>query len=218
MYCTNCGTFIPNGQTLCPNCQTLSEERTTGVGYSERISDPFFERHVNNSKRYARLFSVGLAFSVFIGFAFYGLTTQEMALTQALMIGTAIALMFLSIGQYAVMSRNGGRSWDGVVTDKRKKRVRKSANADSGNLPRSTIRYSVVIEEQSGREHEITSDDDPTLFDYYRVGDRVRHHGKLGTYEKYNKSGDEIIFCNACASLNQIDEERCIRCNAPLLK
>jgi hypothetical protein len=105
-----------------------------------------------------------------------------------------------------------------VVTDKRKKRVRKSADKDGGTPSHSIIRYSVVIEEENGREHELTADDDPTVFDYYRVGDRVRFHGRLGTYEKFDKTGDDIIFCNACAYLNQITDEQCIKCGAPLLK
>jgi len=65
---------------------------------------------------------------------------------------------------------------------------------------------------------ELTAEDDDTVYNYYQTGDRVRHHGGLNSFEKYDKSQDDIVFCNACASLNDINDEYCFRCNCPLLK
>ena len=64
----------------------------------------------------------------------------------------------------------------------------------------------------------MTAEDDRTVFDYFQVGDRVRHHAGLNSYEKYDKSHDSIIFCNACATLCQISDDVCWRCKCPLLK
>ena len=80
------------------------------------------------------------------------------------------------------------------------------------------MQYKVIITDDRGKEHEITVEDDDTLFHYYKLGDKVRYHGKLKTYEKYDKSKDEIIFCSACATMHAITEDRCHRCKAPLLK
>ncbi|MDW7669506.1 MAG: hypothetical protein SCJ93_11835 [Bacillota bacterium] len=46
-------------------------------------------------------------------------------------------------------------------------------------------------------------------YNYYQTGDKVRHHAELNTLEKYDKSKDKIIFCNACAYLNDIEDEYC---------
>ena len=70
----------------------------------------------------------------------------------------------------------------------------------------------------NGKKYDITVDADDTRYNYYKIGDRVRHHKGLNTYEKQNKTGDTIIFCNACASLNDIKEDYCFRCKCPLLK
>ena len=51
-----------------------------------------------------------------------------------------------------------------------------------------------------------SAEDDDTVFNYYQIGDKVRHHGGLNSIEKYDKSGDEIIFCNACTYLNDIKD------------
>ena len=64
----------------------------------------------------------------------------------------------------------------------------------------------------------MTSKDDATQYNYYKIGDKVRHHGGINTFEKYDKTGDTIIFCNACATLCDIDDDVCFRCKCPLLK
>jgi uncharacterized paraquat-inducible protein A len=56
------------------------------------------------------------------------------------------------------------------------------------------------------------------MFDYLSVGDRVRYHPTFGTYEKYDKSKDRIIYCNICRMMNPIKNDRCKRCNNLLFK
>ena len=67
----------------------------------------------------------------------------------------------------------------------------------------------------TAKQHEITAEDDDTRYNYYQIGDRVRYHGSLRTYEKYDKSKDSIIFCNACASLNEITAESVTAVDVP---
>lgn len=62
------------------------------------------------------------------------------------------------------------------------------------------------------------AEDDDTVFNYFLVGDRVRRHGKLNSYEKYDKTADSIIFCSDCATLCEITLEVCRLCQCPLLK
>ena len=53
---------------------------------------------------------------------------------------------------------------------------------------------------------------------YFKEGDRVRHHAGLNTYEKEDKTNDTFIFCNACLTRNDIQEQVCHKCKCPLLK
>jgi hypothetical protein len=40
----------------------------------------------------------------------------------------------------------------------------------------------------------------------------------FGTYEKYDKSKDRIIYRNVCTTMNPIQNDRCKRCNNLLFK
>jgi hypothetical protein len=66
--------------------------------------------------------------------------------------------------------------------------------------------------------HELRAENDSTVYEYYKLGEKVRYHGKLKTFEKFDKSNDDIIFCNACSFLHEISEETCRNCGCPLLK
>lgn len=60
--------------------------------------------------------------------------------------------------------------------------------------------------------------DSDTLFNYFNIGDRVRHHAGLNSCEKYDKTGDAFIPCSACATLCDVGEDYCFRCKCLLLK
>src|SRR5690554_6687010 len=136
-----------------------------------------------------------LAWTIFIaaiaigGFYLYGAFSDEIDNPEALRIGLVIGAMFLLIGLMSAKSRNRA-SWDGVVIDKKVRRTDKQ-----------TI-YTVYIKSETGKVHERRFEDDTTVFNYFKKGDKVRFHGKLNSYEKFDKSGDDIIFCNACAFLH----------------
>jgi hypothetical protein len=137
----------------------------------------------------------------------------------AVFIGMGIGGMFIAIAWLTNWSKKGAATWDGRVCDKRiEKKVRNRTAADMDYHAREYLLYTVIFQSESGRTAEITVEGDDTLYNYYQVGDMVRHHGRLRTYEKYDKSQDTIIFCNACASLNEITDDHCFRCNCPLLK
>ena len=76
----------------------------------------------------------------------------------------------------------------------------------------------MVIQENGGKKHKLSVKNDATFYNYYENGDKVRHHGGLNTYEKYDKSKDTVIFCNACASRHDINDDICRRCKCPILK
>lgn len=227
MYCTNCGIALQENIHFCTNCGVQIGKATDSrppawggrIGYSDRIHDPAFARYLEHTSRWSAIFSMILAVAAVIGFTIYGETSREMENPQALFIGLGIGGMFLLIALYSIIARKRSKTWNGVVVDKTVKE--KSRRHDTGNND-STIHYyteyAVIVRDERGKTHWLTAEDDRTVFDYFQVGDQVRHHAGLNSYEKFDKSRDSIIFCNACATLCQINDDVCFRCKCPLLK
>lgn len=189
------------------------------VGYSSKISDPSFNKYILNTNRWSAIFSVILAVIAIIGFYIYGETSSEMENPQALFIGIIIGIMFILIAFFQIISRNKDKTWDGVVVDKTTEHKQKRQNAGNNDYYWvDYISYKVFIMDNNEKIHTIIFEDDDTVYNYYKIGDRVRHHKGLNSFEKYDKSRDTIIFCNACGSLNQIEDDYCFRCKCPLLK
>ncbi|HWQ72767.1 MAG TPA: hypothetical protein VN370_10645 [Desulfitobacteriaceae bacterium] len=211
-YCTACG--IP----LADPAEQKEPAAQPRIGYSSLINDPAFARYRRNSIIWSFSFAAILAVAAIAGFYIYGETSAEMENPEALYIGLGIGGMFLVIALLQTIGRSRSKNWDGVVVDKKiEKKRRRERSGDNEHLVNYLL-YTVVFRTDRGRSYEITAEDDDTQYNYYQIGDRVRHHKGLNTLEKYDKSGDSIIFCNACASLNDIQDDKCFRCGCPLLK
>lgn len=176
------------------------------MAYSRKIYDPAFDQYIKNTSSYRIQFAIGLAVMAVVGFYLYGRYDEGMDLSQATLVGIVIGGMFILIGVYTAYATRKEPTWDGMVVDKK-------ILEGKGN----TI-FWVCIEKDGYYQREIRSENDATLYDYYQIGDKVRYHGKLRTYEKFDKSGDSIIFCNACSFMNYIEADECVKCGCPLLK
>lgn len=230
MHCTICGAHLPEGAQFCSACgspaaghfQAKPRQEGGRVGYSGRIHDPAFARYLKNANRWSAIFSAILAVAAVIGFYMYGETSSEMENPQALYIGVGIGAMFVVIALFQIIGRKRSKTWDGVVADKtvkKKNRRQSTGSGDNDYYIHYYTEYAVIVrEDKTGKTHRIVFEDDTTVFDYYQVGDRVRRHAGLNSYEKYDKSQDSIIFCNACGTLCNIGDDVCSRCKCPLLK
>jgi hypothetical protein len=176
------------------------------MAYSLKIHDPAFNNYLKNTKNYRYQFAFALALVAVISFYFYGEFSSEMNNPEALYIGLVIGGIFILIGLFAFFSLKEDQNWEGEVVEKK---IITNKN---------DTEFIVFFKDWRGRRHKLVSENDTTLYDYYKLGERVKYHGKLKTYEKYDKSKDEIIFCNACCFLNEISEHYCINCGCPLLK
>jgi hypothetical protein len=176
------------------------------MAYSSRIYDPSFDNYLKKTKNYRFLFAFVLAFIAVMGFYLYGESSEDMDNPEALYIGSVIGVMFLLIGIYAAFANKIEPTWDGEVVEKE---ILKQ---------KDKTEFVVYIKENKGKVHELRSENDATLYEYYKIGEKVRYHGKLKTYEKFDNSGDAIIFCNACAFMNPMSADRCENCGCLLLK
>ena len=188
------------------------------MGFSSKINDPAFAKYLKNTNRWSAIFSIIIAAAAVIGFYIYGETSSEMENPQALYMGLGIGGMFLLIALFTIIGRKKSTTWDGTVVDKKIEKKRRSQSSGDDHYWENYTLFTVFLRSDSGKKHKISVENDDTLYNYYQVGDRVRHHKGLNSYEKYDKSRDSIIFCNACASLNDIRDDYCFRCKCPLLK
>ncbi len=221
-FCVECGSLLPqaaDNQTTEPVMERDPVGNKALIGFSERINDPAFASYRRQTTAWSFIFAGILAVIVIVGFFIYGETSSEMDNPEALYIGLGIGGMFLTIALLSTISRAMVKQWDGVVIDKKvEKKTRRNKDSDGRYYVERYTLYTVVFKTDRGKILNRSVDDDDTVFNYFEIGDRVRQHKGLGTLEKYDKSRDSIIFCNACSTLNDINDDKCLRCSCPLLK
>ncbi len=221
MYCSNCGAQVSESTTFCPSCGSGINQAPRSApspaalrGFSPRINDPAFERYVKNSNRYSAVFSIILAAVAVIGFYIAGERGAEgMSNPGSLFIGLGIGGMFLVIALFQIRGRKRSSTWDGTVENKT---IKKKTHHDQHSVE-TYLEYSVIVRSDFGKKHVVKTRS-TDIYNYFNIGDRVRHHAGLKSLEKYDKSGDKFIPCNACGTLCNISEEICFRCKCPLLK
>ncbi|KJS84858.1 MAG: hypothetical protein JM58_10075 [Peptococcaceae bacterium BICA1-8] len=231
MYCANCGTQLPEKAKFCTGCglevlpdkpKVFREKKNVVfnnpqyVGFSPKIDDPRFARYSMASKNWAFLFSIIIAAIAVIAFPIYGSYSGEVDWPYSLYYGMGIGGMFVTIALVQNFKKSRDSTWDGVVDDKR---IYEKKHWDKNNdtYTTNTVYEYKVRRDDNGKIYEHSTENNDIVYNYYNIGDKVRHHKGFG-YEKYDKSKDTFLFCIACASINDIANEDCFRCKCPLLK
>ena len=234
--CKNCGNKLPEDADFCINCgravntkppepavsaQAASPappQNSAGlIGFSDRCNDPEILAVARENKRFAVGCMWILVFVPLIGFPVAGLLMDDFPFGESVVIGIGLALIMLVVNLIALRSRRQP-VWEGVVVNKYRKERSEHKGGDDGYWQTYT-EYTTVITTDAGRKKTIVERDSRRfMYDYLSVGDRVRYHPKFGTYEKYDKSKDRIIYCNVCTKMNPIQNDRCKWCNNLLFK
>ena len=233
--CTACRAAIPDGAEFCIGCgmavnratpepviptQTASVPPQGGarvIGFSDRCNSPEILAAAQKNKKS----SIGcmwiLVLVPLIGFPVAGLLMDDFPFGEALVIGVGIALIMLVVNLLA-LRKTKQPIWEGVVVNKYSKEKSEHRGGEEDNY-RTYTEYATVINTDAGKKKTIVEKDSGRhMYDYLSVGDRVRFHPRFGTYEKYDKSKDRIIYCNVCSMMNPIQKDRCKRCNNLLFK
>ena len=220
MFCPNCGTQLADGTRFCKSCGTAQPTQGASpanlVGFSPRIADPSYAKYQKNTKRWALLFAVILFVIASIAFPIYGNSSGEIDFPESLYYGMGIGGMFVVIALVQTIRQGRDTTWDGTVIDRTS--ARKSRQDSDGDGHRHYMEYVVKIRMDNGKVKKHRSIDQPGLYSYFRVGERVRHHKGLYGYEKYDKSQDAEIMCVACMKMNSVLLDKCERCGCPVLK
>lgn len=240
MFCHNCGESIPNNAEFCINCgQAISNDGNLGtsqsvdyqepkintesttnlVGFSDRYRSPEILTAAKESKKTSMGCMWIMVLVPLLGFPLAGLLMDDFPLGEALVIGVGIALIMLVINLFA-LSGTKKPIWEGTVVNKYSKERSEHKRTEGESDTYSTYtEFTTVITTDSGKKKTIVEKNSGRhMYDYLSVGDRVRFHPKFGTYEKYDKSKDRIIYCNVCSMMNPIHNDRCKRCNNLLFK
>ncbi len=232
--CTACGAAIPDGAEFCINCGKAANRATPAmptqaasfappqddaglIGFSDHCTSP--ERLAAAQKN--KKFSIGcmwiLVFVPLIGFPVAGLLMDDFPFGESIIIGMGIALVMLVFNLLA-LRRTKQPMWEGLVVNKYSKEKSEHRGGEDDNY-RTYTEYTTIINTDAGKKKTIVEKDSGRrMYDYLSVGDRVRFHPRFGTYEKYDKSKDRIIYCNVCSMMNPIQNDRCKRCNNLLFK
>ena len=223
MYCIICGEMMADDSKFCPSCgEKVVGEMSTPTntsGYSSKINDPAFAKYLKNTSRYSYIFSFVIALIAVVGFYWAGENgSDNMDNPQSLYIGLGIGSMFILIAFFKNLGQKKSKTWDGRVVDKSIEQKTKKVRYGDTYQMKPYVEYKIMIQPDAGKLYTLRDEDDDTLYNYYQIGDEVRHHKGLNTLEKKDKSKDDIIFCSACSSLCDIKDDYCHRCKCPLLK
>ena len=233
IFCTECGTRLPGDAQFCSACgasinapEPTSVTQATASSFPSTTPTPGFSNYCDHPEilevaRKNRKSSMGCMWVMtlvpLIGFIIAGLLIDEYPLADAVVIGGGIAVLMLVVNLVA-LRRAKKPVWEGVVVDKTSKERSKRESKEDSSYTTCT-EYTTVIRTQDGKKKTIVEiDSRRDMYDYLTIGDRVRFHPAFGTYEKYDKSKDRIIYCNVCSMENPIHKERCKRCNNLLFK
>src|SRR5690554_388438 len=200
MFCHNCGNKLPKGEAGL-------------VGFSDRCNSP----EILATAQKNRKSSIGcmwiLVFVPLIGFPIAGLLMDDFPFGESVVIGIGIAFLMLIVNLFA-LRRAKQPIWEGVVVNKYSKE-----KYEHRDKLETYTEYTTVINSDADKKKTIVENGSGRhIYDYLSVGDKVRFHPKFGTYEKYDKSKDRIIYCNVCSMMNPIQNDRCKRCNNLLFK
>ena len=230
MFCPNCGSQINENAEFCPNCATTtgngalantSPAGTGRVGYSTVINTPEFltyaKKHHKQSRTVAIVFSILLPLIGALGGA---MISEGSAL--GIIIGAILGFIGIAViwsGEANKNKRQGqAEIIDGTITNIRYFNDNASGPGDGGASNEDDVRLKITLIDSAGREHSAEFSCDKKVYNYYKVGEVVRHHRQVDYLEKYDKTHDSYAICALCKTKTEIDAVRCSKCNAPMLK
>ena len=230
--CTACGAKLPDEAEYCISCGeavnmaaseaaepslasvSVPPQGSAGlVGFSDRYNSPEILAAAQKRKKYSIGFMWILVLVPLIGFPVAGLLMNDFPFGESIIVGVGLALIMLVFNLLA-LRKTKQTMWEGVVVNKYSKEEYRHRDSNE-----TYTEYTVVIRTDAGKKKTIVEEGSRRkMYDYLSVGDRVRHHPMFGTYEKYDKSKDSIIYCSVCTMMNLIQNDRCQRCNNLLFK
>ncbi|MBR3307309.1 MAG: zinc-ribbon domain-containing protein [Lachnospiraceae bacterium] len=194
-------------------------------GFSDRAYDPEILRALKRNRSIGRIFMFIVIPIPLIVAVLISVIGGELDMKTALAAGGCISAIFLIVNLISLGQSNPRNSYEAVVIDKKSRRRYDRSNSDSGTSD-SYTEFLTIVKTTDGRQKTITESDrngssDRKMFawNHLVVGDSFRYHPHFAyPYELYDKSRLREIGCVVCGRKNPLENDRCSKCNAPLLK
>ncbi len=225
--CETCGEPLGEGVETCLACGAsvgesggttvrvdggLSEAdaRAAGIrpGYSKKFDTPEFQEAMRESNsaitRYTVIGMLAIpAALTLVAMPFVRESWQIMVLSCVVLY-----IIVIPFAVFQLVKRNTAKTWDGTVVD-----------LVCRTHYRRSDQYYVVCRTKEGKTVKIREFVNAPLYDYLKVGDRVRYHPRLNVpLEKYDKTRDTYLVCPFCTSRQALENDNCDKCGKPLLK
>lgn len=177
------------------------------MGFSDRLNDPELAALVKHNEKAGNKFLLPFMLVPIIGFPAYAMFTDGdmgAAVLQGVVVAAVIAACFL----YGKLKSRTSNGYDAVVVDKYTRTVFSDDDSGDENV--------TVVRTTAGKTIKLKDD---FAWDYLPTGARFRYHPNLAfPYELYDKSQTDTLYCPVCRRANPVENDRCEKCNAPLLK
>jgi len=230
MFCQNCGKKQNDDAKFCENCGTATGGGAPAqpslntqqlVGFSQKINDPVFEKL--RKKNFRRSMKHGCIFFpiLLLLFQIIPFFSDDFSRPRALLIGCIVGGFGLVWTLLAGMFRAAAKNWDGEVVDKK---IIEDRSEDRNGHVSHDYYHTLYFRLANGGKKKMRqrfSTGDPRNWDmmvYLNVGDKVRYHGKLDYFEKYDKSRDTEVPCANCKKYIDLRLDHCPACQVPVVK
>ena len=241
MYCDACGAQIPLDSRFCPECghgmaetegqSSVSEDQRAQTqrkptvrerkGFANLRDYPELTGHLKKSRKMGKVAAVIMSLAPFLGFVLYAGITGDMEMEEAMMVGAGVSVIFMFFAiSFAIKEKSRQVSWEGTVMDKKiEKRREKVTEYDETRMVMVDHRIMTIQKDNGSKPEKRDYGGNEQVFDYYRVGDRIRQIPGAFHFEKYDKTGDDEVICVMCGGMYDMEQDtKCSLCRLPLLK
>lgn len=187
-------------------------------GFSDRVEHPEILAAVRKNRHGAKIFGLFFVPLPIIGFLIYALISDKMEISKALLYGGIVSGVFLIFALFGFFRDRAKNSYEADVIDKKTRTVYRNRNSDSSS---PVTEYTTLVRTTAGKTKKIVEWEGSRIwaYNYLNVGDRFRYHPQFNfPYERYDKVHADGIYCISCQTKNDINADRCVKCNLPLLK
>ena len=224
-FCENCGAAIDGGVQPCGGYVPVGPARPSYdlrlVGFSQKTHDPVFGQM--QEARFRKDVKMGLIAlpAVILLFQIAPFFSEDFTRPIALVVGCIVGGFGLACTLVGGVKRAWTSTWDGEVVDKAiVKHTAYSQSGFAGVFYIHTLAFDLAGGGRKKMRKRLQSEalNAWDMMAYLNIGDRVRYHGKLDYYEKYDKSCDAEVPCANCRQFVDIRLDNCPRCHAPIIK
>ncbi len=122
--------------------------------------------------------------------------------------------IMIYITEMNVSSKVKKQYWDGTIYSKR---IENLVYYKKDGYKKQKV-YIIEVKKENGKIVKYQFNDRKDIYDYYKVGEAVRHHKGFDLLEKFDKSKSKFILCLACLKLNGKKNAVCQKCKCKLFK